>query len=561
MRKIINLTLLFFLIGTLAQQAESQTKKRSIKTDEPKNLTAEQIAKKYLPSVVLIVCDDGAGSYSQGSGFFVKEGVILTNHHVIEGMKRGKAKIALDSNIAKEWWIEKVLYTDEKNDLALLSVTETDKVKTPFLNLSETGKVNIGETIYVLSNPKGLAGTISQGIVSSEIRKTKDTELLQIDAPISSGSSGGAVLNAHGEVVGIATASLSSGQNLNFAVPSFQIKSFLGRYDINYANKNYSYYQDEAINNSWKEVRIEQPSIGEGSASSFSKTQRESKLTYEQITKDIIKTLKTPLKDIAKMQVSDISFLQCSFNLKVSYNKAESINHIYQTKITFIKDIKFKTDNNGIEIVFNKKFLASYTIDKHRIYALTDTLFIPVENQKEAISVLANFKLLKNICAGEQNSTQLDKPTLKETTDWLTNKIEGTEYIPKSGWFIKYERLRFSGCQMSFSTINRGSVYSIKNGWSVERVDLTHTFDLRLLLNIDIDETWDRETRDKDGGRTSLTFNKKFDVIDENIPLPNSFPSGPYHQINQLPIYTNNFEDSEAISVAFARLLEICIEE
>ena len=104
-------------------------------------------------------------------------------------------------------------------------------IKTHPLTISASEQINVGERIYVLSNPKGLAGTISTGIVSGGIRRSKDTELLQIDAPISPGSSGGAVLNASGEVIGIATASLSGGQNLNFAVPSSRIKLFLAEYD------------------------------------------------------------------------------------------------------------------------------------------------------------------------------------------------------------------------------------------------------------------------------------------------------------------------------------------
>jgi len=74
----------------------------------------------------------------------------------------------------------------------------------------------VGDTVLVAGNPKGLEATFSRGIVSA-IRSNPD--LIQIDAPISAGSSGGPVVNESGEVIGVATSSLTQGQNLNFAAP------------------------------------------------------------------------------------------------------------------------------------------------------------------------------------------------------------------------------------------------------------------------------------------------------------------------------------------------------
>jgi hypothetical protein len=83
-----------------------------------------------------------------------------------------------------------------------------------------------GEQVFAIGNPEGLEKTISQGIVSG-LRKKGDRDLLQITSPISHGSSGGPILNAKGEVVGVAVGTLEDGQNLNFAVPVAYVKSFL----------------------------------------------------------------------------------------------------------------------------------------------------------------------------------------------------------------------------------------------------------------------------------------------------------------------------------------------
>jgi hypothetical protein len=82
----------------------------------------------------------------------------------------------------------------------------------------------VGSRIYAIGSPNGLTGTISEGIVSS-IRNMEGIEMIQITAPISPGSSGGPVLDNNGNVIGIAKGTFSSGQNLNFAVPSKLIKA------------------------------------------------------------------------------------------------------------------------------------------------------------------------------------------------------------------------------------------------------------------------------------------------------------------------------------------------
>lgn len=200
---------------------------------DPVELSAQQIARRALPAVPLLICDDGK-NISQGSGFFVRPGVLLTNYHVIKGMARGFARIAVGSNKEKrDFRIVRILGIDEEADLALLSIPEAEEAGLPVLPLvADPNKIEVGETIYALGNPKGLAGTISPGIVSAGLRSSKKNALLQITAPISHGSSGGPVVNSRGEVIGVAVGSLSEGQNLNFAVPVQLIAPLISRTKI-----------------------------------------------------------------------------------------------------------------------------------------------------------------------------------------------------------------------------------------------------------------------------------------------------------------------------------------
>ena len=183
--------------------------------------TAPQIAEKALAATVYLEMQDSNGvPLGFGSGFFVRDNLIATNYHVIEGAARGRAKLVGQFST---YTIEGVTATDKTNDLALLKVTVSGIKPLPLGNSSD---VKIGETVYVAGNPKGLEGTFSDGIISSR-RDQYTKERLQMTAPISPGSSGGPVLNSKGEVIGVSFMTLVGGQNLNFAIPSRYLTELL----------------------------------------------------------------------------------------------------------------------------------------------------------------------------------------------------------------------------------------------------------------------------------------------------------------------------------------------
>ena len=185
--------------------------------------TAEQIAEKALAATVYLEMKDRNGTtLGFGSGFFVKENLIATNFHVVEGAAQGTAKLV---GKYTTYTIEGITATDETNDLVLLKVTVYGIKPLP---LGDSDDVRIGATVYVAGNPKGLEGTFSDGIISSR-RDRYTQERLQMTAPISPGSSGGPVLNRRGEVIGVSFMTLEGGQNLNFAIPSNYLKKLLNQ--------------------------------------------------------------------------------------------------------------------------------------------------------------------------------------------------------------------------------------------------------------------------------------------------------------------------------------------
>lgn len=182
-----------------------------------------EIAKKVMPSVVLVTTEDDQGeALARGSGFVVAEGVIATNLHVIRSASKAFVKV-VNSEIQLE--VLGIVAENNEWDLVLLAVKD---LTAPPLPLGESAALQVGDDVYAVGNPHGLEGTFSAGIVSS-IRRLEGDALLQITAPISPGSSGGPIVNKDAEVVGVAVASLMEGQNLNFAISSKQLNGLLSQ--------------------------------------------------------------------------------------------------------------------------------------------------------------------------------------------------------------------------------------------------------------------------------------------------------------------------------------------
>lgn len=174
--------------------------------------SARQIAQTAFKSVVLLEMNDPQGQpVSLGSGFFIADGIIATNAHVIEGAASGTAKLI---GSEQKFSILGTVALDLHADLALLKVGGS----APALNLGPDSKPAVGDKVYVVGNPLGLEGTFSEGIISG-IRSIESDSILQMTAPISPGSSGGPVMNDSGTVIGVAVATFKDGQNLNLAVP------------------------------------------------------------------------------------------------------------------------------------------------------------------------------------------------------------------------------------------------------------------------------------------------------------------------------------------------------
>lgn len=158
---------------------------------------------------------------SLGSGFIISaDGYIVTNNHVVSGAD--KVFVNLKGTDKKEDSISaEIIGTDEETDLALLKVAQAKDL--PYLSFGDSEKLEVGEWVLAIGNPFGLGHTVTAGIISAKGRNIQSgpfDNFLQTDASINPGNSGGPLINQKGEVIGINTAIIASGQGIGFAIPS-----------------------------------------------------------------------------------------------------------------------------------------------------------------------------------------------------------------------------------------------------------------------------------------------------------------------------------------------------
>jgi len=177
------------------------------------NLSAENIYKKNSDAVVVVLSyNDKNELIKQGSGVIIKQkNYVITNHHVISGAQR----FELVQNNRVIPYLD-IIGIDVNRDIIILKI---DASEFPSLNPSMFKSLRVGQKVYAIGSPMGLENSISEGIISGLRSNDEDEKkLIQITASISPGSSGGAVLNDRGEIIGISTLSIKQGQNLNFAI-------------------------------------------------------------------------------------------------------------------------------------------------------------------------------------------------------------------------------------------------------------------------------------------------------------------------------------------------------
>ncbi len=190
-------------------------------------LSNEEIAGMLTPSVVYIsVSVDGEQYPKSGTGFIIRsDGYIATNYHVIEDASSIKIKLLSNSRV----YNAEMIGGDKLSDLAVLKIDAQDL---PAVKFGDSDSLIVGEPVVAIGNPGGaqFAGTVSTGIVSAINRGVsiyddngmlqKKMTVIQTNATVNGGNSGGPLINGNGEVIGVVTMKLSNYEGIGFAIPA-----------------------------------------------------------------------------------------------------------------------------------------------------------------------------------------------------------------------------------------------------------------------------------------------------------------------------------------------------
>lgn len=200
--------------------------------------TSVAVAEKVLPSVVGITVTynvqsafgGSAEAQAAGSGIIITEdGYIITNNHVISSesstsyyqiTEATAIQVHLYGESEDTLYEAKVIGSDETTDLAVLKI---DKDNLTPIEIGDSDNLRSGEFVMAIGNPMGMNSSVTAGIISALNREItsegKTFVTIQTDAPINAGNSGGALVNSRGELIGINTLKLSSGEGIGFAIP------------------------------------------------------------------------------------------------------------------------------------------------------------------------------------------------------------------------------------------------------------------------------------------------------------------------------------------------------
>jgi S1-C subfamily serine protease len=179
-------------------------------------MDAARVFAKNSGAVVTIKTESGSGS-----GVIVDpRGVIATNLHVVQGDSR--ATVTLANHVAYD--VTGVIAVDFEKDLILLKI---DASALPSAAFGNSDKLSIGRTVYTIGAPHGLELTLSRGIISGLRDSGRGYRVVQTDAAIAPGSSGGGLFDDNGELVGITIGGIPDGNSLNFAVPANYVRRML----------------------------------------------------------------------------------------------------------------------------------------------------------------------------------------------------------------------------------------------------------------------------------------------------------------------------------------------
>jgi tetratricopeptide (TPR) repeat protein len=346
-------------------------------------LNPEQIYEKVNDAVVIVLTYDINGELrNQGSGVVISgEGYILTNYHVMEN---GSSVLVVHGDISIS--DVEIIGGDIEADILALRIP---KGNFSFVELPESEEIKIGQRVYAIGSPMGYENTISEGIISGYRKFDKGINLIQITASISPGSSGGAVVNSRGELIGISTYTITEGQNLNFAIPikdvmDINIEPYVAS-DVIPQETRTKNEKERIITYPEEEKSIRDPET----LKYFNEGKKLISEAYKQENKKLeMDYLKKAVERLEKAIEFDQSFAEAYYLIGNVYDSRFNLNDIGKAKKYYGKVVNFidESRSNVCDSISNREILVEIA-DFYRLQEedIETNSLKAVENYKKAL--------------------------------------------------------------------------------------------------------------------------------------------------------------------------------
>lgn len=216
--------LIFSIIAIAVVSSCQSTAIKQVESTNPRPSIIASDAKRS--SVMIVITINGKSEF--GSGFFISPTQVVTNRHVIMKAK-DISEVKIYSKETQRIFTIKTNVVGGNDDLVIL---ETNEAVKDYMTLGNSDQMSEGDEIFVSSNPRGYSQVFTKGIISSKNVENmflglKNDRVMLITAPISPGSSGGAVMNDKGHVIGVVVATDNLAQNLNYIIPINCLKQMM----------------------------------------------------------------------------------------------------------------------------------------------------------------------------------------------------------------------------------------------------------------------------------------------------------------------------------------------
>jgi hypothetical protein len=361
-----------------------------------------------------------------GSGFILsKDGKIVTNLHVIADMKTANVQLAngeVFDSIS-------VLAADERRDLAIVQIAGFNL---PVLDLGDSDLLTVGESVVIVGSPRGLEGTLTAGILSSIRDSGGGFKVLQTDAAVNPGNSGGPLVNNKGQAIGVVSFKLRSAESLNFALPINYVSGLLNNLHepISLGQMRKGFTGDKAN------------AIQEDSGRSLKETLDLLRDILSHETFSFVTKTDGEIVNVSETFALDSESCAPTFNTLMSFRNSSTSG--WSPKVTMLRvrvplrEITGGSVNKGeiypnissgdklsYNLIISSKTQAFVMLETPNQPEAKDTdfIFLPFHDEVAANRALALALNAGDICRKPGPEPTISSPSLKDTLEWLKENI------------------------------------------------------------------------------------------------------------------------------------------